>query len=180
MLALVAMLGLSGCTDNAPAKPTVNVLPTTPLQQPTQSPLAGWQTYQDSMYLFAIQYPPQWSALATPHPSTTPPYEEVDYFPQASGPTPPTLNLVSLIVAQTTPNSPDSSVPQGFTPVGMVLVSGQEELLYTGPDPAGGQDFVVQFAQNGELFLFSARATTANADALKQTFTQMLSTFQLG
>jgi hypothetical protein len=183
MLALLALVVLSGCSDSPPQPPTANndtPQPTTPLQQPTLTPLVGWHTYQNTMYLFSIQYPPDWMAQAISHADLSPPYEEVDFYPRASGPAVPDLNVITITVTQATPDSPDSGVPQNFAPIGMITLSGQAEDIFAGPDPSGGQDLLVQYAVNGELFFFTSRTDPASAAAFKQTFTQMLSTFQQG
>jgi hypothetical protein len=184
MLALLALLVLSGCSDGSTSQPGTTSpftpQPTTPLQQPTLTPLTGWQTYQDATYLFALQYPPDWTAQAITHSDLTPPYEEVDFFPRASGPVVPAVNVITISVTQATPESPDSGVPQGFAPIGTVTLAGQDEQVFAGPDPSGGQDLLVQFAANDELFYFTSRSDLAAAAAFRQTFLQMLSTFQQG
>lgn len=184
MLALLALVVLSGCADTTTSPPNTasndTPQPTTPLQQPTLTPLTGWHTYQDAMYLFSIQYPPDWMVQPVSHADLSPPYEEVDFFPKASGPAVPDLNVITITVTQATPDSPDSGVPQGFAPLGMITVAGQAEQIFAGPDPSGGQDLLVQYAVNDELFFFTSRTNAASAAAFKQTFTQMLSTFQQG
>jgi hypothetical protein len=182
MLALLALALLSGCADSSTPGTTNSFTPqpTTPLQQPTLTPLASWHTYQDAAYLFALQYPPDWTAQTVTHTDVTPSYEEVDFFPSASGPALPAINVITITVTLSTPDSPDSSVPSGFAPIATVTIAGQDEEVFAGPDPSGGQDLLVQFASNGELFYFTSRTNPASAAAFKQTFMQMLSTFQQG
>jgi hypothetical protein len=183
MLAVLALLGLSGCSTSPQPNANNNTstpLPTTPLQPLTLTPLPGWQTYQDVTYLFSIQYPPDWTVLPMAHTDVTPPYEEIDFFAKASGTTVPALNVVTITVTQGTPDNPDSGVPQNFAPIGMVTLAGQDEDVFAGPDPSGGQDLLVPFSANDELFFFASRSNPAAAAALKQTFMQMLSTFQQG
>lgn len=117
---------------------------------------------------------------AVTHSEVTPSYEEVDFFPKASGPTVPAVNVISITVTQATPDSTDSTVPPNFAPIGTATLGGQQEQIFAGPDPSGGQDLLVQYAANGELFYFTSRSTAAAAATFKQTFTQMLSTFQQG
>ncbi len=181
MLAVLALALLTGCADSAPPSTNSDTpQPTTPLEQPTLTPIPGWQTYQDATYLFSMQYPPDWTVQTVMHSEVSPSYEEVDFFPKASGPAVPAVNVISITITQGTPDSPDSTVPQGFAPIGSVTLAGQDEQIFAGPDPSGGQDLLVQFAANDELFFFTSRSTPAAANTFKQTFTQMLSTFQQG
>ncbi len=186
MASLVALFALSGCGgDSAPPAPSggdTNVTPTPTLApSPTPVHINGWQTYSDKPYAFAIQYPPNWTEMLEPEPQGAP-YEVVAFFPAGttSGNMAPTQNVITITVGANQPNTVDNPAPDGFMPTGTVNVAGTSQTLLTGPGSNGGQGLLVQYAQANQVYLFSSSADDASANAFQQTFTQMLSTFQMG
>ena len=188
-LALVTLLALGGCGGGAsPTRSSTqrsgSATATTPAQPTASSPTpasGGWQTYTDSTYVFTIQYPAAWMEQVQAQPQNTP-YEIVGFFPPASETNGqfPTQNVITITATTGQPSSVDGPPPAGFAPNGSVNVAGVNETLFSGPDPAGGQELLVMFASGTQLYLFTSKADTADAATFQQTFSQMLATFQVG
>lgn len=184
-MALVALLALSGCGDTPASNPPeqgggADIATATPTANPTPAQIAGWRTYSDSTYAFSIQYAPTWTTTLEPQPPNAP-YEVVAFFPGKSGSNgaAPTQNVITVTAAMNQPDVIDSAVPPGFAPDGSVSVGGTTQPLLSGPGSAGGQGLAVMMALSNEVFLFYSTADDASAALFRQTFTQMLSTFQI-
>lgn len=182
MLACLLLFALGGCasaTTTTPAASTGDTpTPTaTTRVSPTPASIPGWQTYSDTNYPFAIQYPPAWTALPDAHLEGSPAYENVAFFP-GSGKQLPTNNFIMMTIALESPDSGTDAAPPGFAPAGMVMVGGLEEPLLAASAADGTQRLLALLPEQGEIYLFSSQADTASAAAFQQTFTQMLSTFQ--
>jgi hypothetical protein len=183
VLALVALLALAGCSDaSAPNPPDGggDVATATPALTPTPVHIAGWQTYSDKTYAFSIQYPPGWTAALEPQQQGAP-YEVVGFFQAGSGSNgaAPTQNVITVTVGMNQPDTVDSAAPPGFAPNGSIVVGGTTQTLLTGPGTSGGQGLLATLALDNQIFVFYSTADTASTSLFQQTFTQMLSTFQL-
>lgn len=182
VLALAALLALSGCSDTAASGPSGgagDVATATPTI-PGPASIPGWQTYTDTSFGFMVQYPPDWAEALVPQQQGAP-YEVAGFFARGSANkgAAPTQNVITITTGQNQPNSTDSSAPPGFAPAGTVVVDGTTQTLLSGPGSASGQGLLVMFALNNQIFLFYSTADAASAAQFHQTFTQMLSTFQV-
>jgi hypothetical protein len=179
-LTLAALLALSACGDSSAPKTsggpgnTVTVTPTVAVP-------ASWQTYHDTPSAYSIQYPPGWASMLEPEPQGAP-YEVVGFFAAgtASNGTAPTQNVITITSEQSRPDTVDSAAPPGYAPGGSITVAGTSQTLFVGPGSTGtGQGLVVLMAQGNQIFLFYSTADAASAAQFKQTFLQMLTSFQL-
>jgi hypothetical protein len=183
VLALVALLALSGCGDTStpgPSGGSGDAATATPTANPGPVSIPGWQTYTDASFAFMVQYPPNWAKALEPQPQGAL-YEVVGFFAvgSASKGAAPTQNVITITAGQNQPNSTDGSAPPGFAPAGSVVVDGTTQTLLSGPGSAGGQGLLVMFALDNQIFLFYSTADALHAAQFHQTFTQMLSTFQV-
>lgn len=183
-LCLAALLAPGGCGGGASPSPPVDTASTaTPAAAANSTPahIAGWQTYSDTQYQFTIQYPPNWTAQLAPPPQDAPSDEIVNFFPPSSpsGGSTPSQNVINITIAPANASSVGDIAPPGFAPSGNVAVDGTSQALLSGPAANGGQELLVLFANGNQLYLFASSADPANGATFQQTFTQMLSTFQV-
>jgi hypothetical protein len=145
---------------------------------PTSTPAVHWQSYQDSHYPFSVQYPVDWTALQDAHVDENPPYEVVSFYP-GSGQSAPTLNVISITVAEQQPDDVQSGPPAGFAPAGDVTIAGATEKMFSGPGANGGQELLVEHDQGSHLYLFVSNADAVSAAAFKQNLLKLLASFQV-
>ncbi len=183
VMALAALLALGGCGDTSVSNPfggDGSAATATLAPEPTLAHIDGWQTYSDTTYGFIIQYPPDWTAALGPQQGAGVPSEVVKFFAtkRGSAGTPPTQDVITITAEASKPNTVDATVPPGFAPNGSVAVGGATETLLSGPGSTGGQGLLVMLALDTQVFVFYSTADDASAAFFRQTFTQMLATFQ--
>lgn len=182
-LVVAALLALCGCGDTPPEPPQGadgSTATATSAATATPASFPGWRTYTDAAFHYAVQYPPDWTAVQEAQPADAP-YQVLALFPGRSGSSSavPRQNVITITASQGSPDTVDTGAPPGFAPGGSVTVAGTSQPLLVGPGAAGGQGLLVMFAQNDALFAFYSTADDASAAAFQQTFTQILSTFRL-
>lgn len=157
-------------TPSATATPFIS-------SSPTSTPAVNWQSYQDSHYPFSVHYPADWTAFQDAHVDENPPYEVVSFY-SGSGQSAPTLNVISITIAEQQPDDVQSGPPAGFAPAGDVTIAGATEKMFSGPGANGGQELLVEHDQGNYAYLFVSNAEPVSAAAFKQDFLKMLASFQ--
>jgi hypothetical protein len=192
LFGILLLLAFAGCGSGSPSARSSTPLPgegggaktpqatATPLvaSSPTSTPAVNWQSYQDNHYPFSVQYPADWMALQDAHVDENPPYEVVSFYP-GSGQSAPTIDVISITVAEQQPDDVQSSPPAGFAPAGDVTIAGATEKMFSGPGANGGQELLVEHDQGSHLYLFVSNADATSAAAFKQNFMKLLASFQV-